>query len=145
MRNYLTVNELDRLFYAEIEDNIISIWRYIYCFCCCYGLSLEEASTLTAENIYYADGEYYLRFKRNREKNTVVLPLDEFFMAIIKIFEHNEYCKITKQLFPITDTKYLNQLVKRFQNYVGSDENLNITKSTPIKTFRRLCLEYNSH
>lgn len=142
MRNYLTVNELDRLFYAKIEDKTLSILRYIYYFCCCYGLSLEEASTLTAENIYYADGESYLKFKRDGAKNHVLLPLVEVSVAIIKLFEHNEFCQITKRLFPIADAKILNQEAKRFRNYVGSDDNLNITRSTPIKTFQRFCFKY---
>ena len=142
MRNYLTVDELDSLFHAEIEDKNISILRYIYYFCCCYGLSLEEASTLTSENIYHVNGETYLKFKRDSAKDYVLLPLAEVSLSTIKLFEHNEFCEITKQLFPIADAEILNQEAKRFRNYVGSDDNLNITRSTPIKTFRRLCYEY---
>jgi len=104
---YITVEERDRLYYAEIKDKNLAIVRDIFCFQCFIGCRVGDLLRMTKANIIRGNVEYIAGKTKDDKPRVARIPLTEKAKTIL-----NRYNLADNKILPFPNEPDYNEYLK---------------------------------
>ena len=80
---YITIEERDKLYNAEVKDKTLAIVRDIFCFQCFIGCRVGDLLKMTKDNIINGNVEYIAAKTKGKDPRVARVPLTEKAKAIL--------------------------------------------------------------
>lgn len=138
---YLTLEERDKLFYAEIEDEILASTRDTFVLQCFLGCRIGDLLAMTKSNIIGNNIEYIAAKTKDENPRLAVVPLTKKALQIIEKYDLPD-----ERLVPPVLVYYLNKRLKRVVEMVGITRKVIIPDKKTRKSKQvRICDIVSTH
>ena len=96
IREFLTLDELHRIYNKEFSLDRITVVRDVFIFASFTGLAFIDVQQLSAEHIVQDNnGNYWIRKPRQKTKNMCNIPLLDIPMQILERYKRKMYCSLS--------------------------------------------------
>lgn len=138
---FLTINELEKLEYAQFAQNRLNLIRDIFLFSVYTGLHYADAMSLTKDNLVQGvDDKDWIIYTRQKTGVKVHIPILDKAQQLITKFQ-NEY-ELESKIIPKFSNQKINSYLKEIADILGIDKPL--SHKIARKTFGSLLLYYNT-
>ena len=122
-REYLSVDELQRIVDKEIKIKRLIEVRDCFVFCCYTGYAYKDAAKLTPEHIVTGiNGKKWIYTERKKTENVSNVPLLEPALEIIEKYKDHPICVNRKRLLPMKSNQKLNSYLKELADICGIEK-----------------------
>lgn len=113
IREFLTIDELMRIYNKEFELDRITLVRDVFIFAAFTGLAFIDVQQLSAEHIIKDNnGHYWIRKARQKTNNMCNIPLLDIPMQILNKYSNNPQCLKKQVLLPVPCNQKMNSYLK---------------------------------
>ena len=123
-REFLSEDELQRLFEQEISIDRLDLVRDIFLFCCFTGLAYSDVKKLSSNDIVLGNkGERWIKTHRTKTKTRSSIPILPIAETILeKYIDHPEVSK--GKLLPVLSNQKMNAYLKEIADLCNITKNL---------------------
>lgn len=122
-REYLSVDELQRIVEKEIKIKRLIEVRDCFVFCCYTGYAYKDAAKLTPDHIVTGiNGKKWIYTERKKTENVSNVPLLEPALEIIEKYKDHPICVNRKRLLPMKSNQKLNSYLKELADICGIEK-----------------------
>ncbi|MCD8029602.1 MAG: site-specific integrase [Bacteroides sp.] len=133
-KDFLTQEEIDKIYTKEFDIPRLELVRDIFVFCCYTGLAFIDVQQLSPYHIVIDNnGVSWIRKDRQKTKNMCNIPLLAVPIQILKKYENNSYCLEKGVSLPVMCNQKMNSYLKEISDFCGIRKNL--TMHTARHTF----------
>lgn len=126
-RDYLTIQELDRIKRKEISTTRMQIIRDVFVFACYTGLGYAELSNLSSTHIHQGDdGEKWIIIDRTKTETRCRVPLLPQANIILQKYENFPVNRNRGKLLPVHSNQKMNEYLKELAVICGITKNLSM-------------------
>ncbi|MCM4159052.1 site-specific integrase [Antarcticibacterium flavum] len=112
-REFLTVEELQKIEDLEPEIPRLQRVRDLFIFSCYTGISYGDLMLLTPQNVSIGiDKKLWIVTRREKNGNQVKLPLLSNAIIILEKYKNDEDCQVNNSLLPLISNQKLNSYLK---------------------------------
>ena len=113
IREFLTLDELHRIYNKEFSLDRITVVRDVFIFAAFTGLAFIDVQQLSAEHIVQDNnGNYWIRKPRQKTKNMCNIPLLDIPMQILEKYKSHPTCQKKNVLLPVPCNQKMNSYLK---------------------------------
>jgi len=122
-RNFLDENELRTLIEKQLDNKRLDQIKDVFLFCCFTGLAFADVKSLTLDCIYEANGNSWIRKRRQKTGKWSHIPLLNTAKQILKKYDN---LKISNKglLLPVPTNQKMNAYLKEIADLCGINKNL---------------------
>ena len=125
IREFLTLDELHRIYNKEFSLDRITVVRDVFIFASFTGLAFIDVQQLSAEHIVQDNnGNYWIRKPRQKTKNMCNIPLLDIPMQILERYKSHPTCQKKNVLLPVPCNQKMNSYLKEIADVCGLQKNL---------------------
>ena len=125
IREFLTLDELHRIYNKEFSLDRITVVRDVFIFAAFTGLAFIDVQQLSAEHIVQDNnGNYWIRKPRQKTKNMCNIPLLDIPMQILEKYKSHPTCQKKNVLLPVPCNQKMNSYLKEIADLCGIKKNL---------------------
>ena len=125
IREFLTLDELHRIYNKEFSLDRITVVRDVFIFASFTGLAFIDVQQLSAEHIVQDNnGNYWIRKPRQKTKNMCNIPLLDIPMQILERYKSHPTCQKKNVLLPVPCNQKMNSYLKEIADLCGIKKNL---------------------
>jgi integrase len=133
---YLTQEEIDRIYQTNFYVERLNIIRDIFVFCIYTGLGYAEVESLTPDNITKGmDGELWLNIHRKKTKKDYQVPLLTRALEILDKYKNHPSCLKKGKCLPVPSNVKYNAYLKEIGDIAGIPKNKPLVTHLARKTF----------
>ncbi|HCE56606.1 MAG TPA: recombinase [Prolixibacteraceae bacterium] len=126
---FLTKEELEKIMNKSFSIPRLEKIRDVFLFCCFTGLAFIDVHDLKYEDfITGANGERWIRKKRQKTKNWSNIPILPAAQRILDKYKNDIECQINKTILPVPSNQKMNAYLKEIADLCG----LNIKLTTHV-------------
>jgi len=120
IREFLTLDELHRIYNKEFSLDRITVVRDVFIFASFTGLAFIDVQQLSAEHIVQDNnGNYWIRKPRQKTKNMCNIPLLDIPMQILERYKSHPTCQKKNVLLPVPCNQKMNSYLKEIADLCG--------------------------
>ena len=125
IREFLTLDELHRIYNKEFSLDRITVVRDVFIFASFTGLAFSDVQQLSAEHIVQDNnGNYWIRKPRQKTKNMCNIPLLDIPMQILEKYKSHPTCQKKNVLLPVPCNQKMNSYLKEIADLCGISKSL---------------------
>jgi len=133
-KEFLTQEEINKVYAKEFEIKRLDLIRDIFIFCCFTGLAFVDVLNLRDEHITQDnEGNLWIRKTREKTRNMCNIPLLRIPLQILDKYRFHPQCKTKGVLLPVMCNQKMNSYLKEIADLCGIKKNL--TMHTARHTF----------
>ena len=120
IREFLTLDELHRIYNKEFSLDRITVVRDVFIFAAFTGLAFIDVQQLSAEHIVQDNnGNYWIRKPRQKTKNMCNIPLLDIPMQVLEKYKSHPTCQKKNVLLPVPCNQKMNSYLKEIADLCG--------------------------
>lgn len=120
IREFLTLDELHRIYNKEFSLDRITVVRDVFIFAAFTGLAFIDVQQLAPEHIVQDNnGNYWIRKPRQKTKNMCNIPLLDIPMQILEKYKSHPTCQKKNVLLPVPCNQKMNSYLKEIADLCG--------------------------
>lgn len=124
-KEFLTLEELNRLSEKEFEIDRLELVRDVFLFCCFFGLAFIDVYNLRKEHLVTDNNEnLWIRKIREKTNNMCNIPLLTIPKQILDKYEDHPHCQVKGVLLPVMCNQKMNSYLKEIAHLCGITKNL---------------------
>lgn len=124
-KEFLTLEELNRLSEKEFEIDRLGLVRDVFLFCCFTGLAFIDVYNLKKEHLVTDNnGNLWIRKTREKTNNMCNIPLLTIPKQILDKYEDHPHCQLKGVLLPVMCNQKMNSYLKEIAHLCGITKNL---------------------
>jgi len=124
-KEFLTLEELNRLSEKEFKIDRLELVRDVFLFCCFTGLAFIDVYNLRKEHLVTDNnGNLWIRKTREKTNNMCNIPLLTIPKEILDKYEDHPHCQIKGVLLPVMCNQKMNSYLKEIAHLCGINKNL---------------------
>lgn len=126
IREYLTADEIKRLWETDFLFDRFNIVRDMFVFSCYTGLAYSDVAKLSKDDVTAGiDGDKWIRIYRTKTKSRSSLPLLPIAEQIIDRYKNHPQVLYTNRLIPVLTNQKSNAFLKEIAVLCGITKPLN--------------------
>jgi len=112
-REFLTEEEIKKMFEKELHNERLSQVKDIFLFCCFTGLAYADVKKLSKNDIVIGiDSEKWIKIKRSKTDTRSSTPLLPMALAILDKYEEHSDVSNNRKLLPVLTNQKMNAYLK---------------------------------
>ncbi len=124
-KEFLTLEELNRLSEKEFEIDRLELVRDVFLFCCFTGLAFIDVYNLKKEHLVTDNkGNLWIRKTREKTSNMCNIPLLTIPKDILDKYKDHPLCQLKGVLLPVMCNQKMNSYLKEIAHLCGITKNL---------------------
>lgn len=124
-KEFLTLEELNRLSEKKFEIDRLELVRDVFLFCCFTGLAFIDVYNLKKEHLVTDNnGNLWIRKTREKTSNMCNIPLLTIPKDILDKYEDHPHCQLKGVLLPVMCNQKMNSYLKEIAHLCGITKNL---------------------
>jgi site-specific recombinase XerD len=125
VREFLNMDEIQRIAGHDFKFNRLSQVRDIFLFCCFTGLAYADVMKLKKTEIVTDDkSEKWISTYREKTKTQVKVPLLRMALDILEKYEHRPLCSGYERILPVLSNQKMNNYLKEIATACNIDKEL---------------------